>query len=128
MRVSLDIASIALTVGLAVGAVAAISTGGGGVDRHTACTALAAGANMWFNVYYPPEGTKAWITYAFGAVGIVMAAFGTRFAMMPAAMVRSITVLPAATKAGAGSSSSPAAKAAAAASQPVLLVTSSKTG
>ncbi|RYP41166.1 hypothetical protein DL767_001170 [Monosporascus sp. MG133] len=86
---------------------------------------MAGGVNMWFNVYNVPEGTSYWVSYVFGAVGFMMAALGARFAMMPASIVRSITVLPAAAattttaqsaKAGAGA----AAKAAPAA-RPVLL-------
>ncbi|RYO81849.1 hypothetical protein DL764_009701 [Monosporascus ibericus] len=85
---------------------------------------MAGGINMWFNVYNVPEGTSFWVSYVFGAVGFMMAALGTRFAMMPASIVRSITLLPASTaattaqsaKAGAGA----AAKVASAA-RPVLL-------
>ncbi|RYP79397.1 hypothetical protein DL769_002981 [Monosporascus sp. CRB-8-3] len=84
---------------------------------------MAGGINVWFNVYNVPEGTSFWVSYVFGAVGFMMAALGTRFAMMPASIVRSITLLPAAAaataqsaKAGAGA----AAKAASAA-RPVLL-------
>lgn len=56
---------------------------------------LAAGVNVWFNVYNAPAGAPAWTPYVFGAVGAMMAALGTRFAMMPASVVRSIAVLPA---------------------------------
>ncbi|RYP56876.1 hypothetical protein DL771_011518 [Monosporascus sp. 5C6A] len=84
----------------------------------------AGGINLWFNVYNVPDGTSFWVSYVFGAVGFMMAALGTRFAMMPASIVRSITLLPAAAaattaqsaKAGAGA----AAKATSAA-RPVLL-------
>ena len=77
---------------------------------------LAGGVNVWFNVYNPPEGTAPWIIWSFGAVGICMAALGTRFAMMPAAVVRSITVLPAPAAASASAAASPASKAKAAVS------------
>ncbi|KAI1246747.1 hypothetical protein MGN70_010628 [Eutypa lata] len=58
---------------------------------------LSAGINVYFNVYNTPEGTSIWITYVFGAVGAMMAALGTRFAMLPSGMIRSIAVLPSAT-------------------------------
>ena len=80
---------------------------------------LAGGVNVWFNVYSPPEGTSPWIIWSFGAVGICMAALGTRFAMMPAAVVRSITILPSsatASTSAAAAAASPAASAKAAAS------------
>ncbi|KAI0834953.1 hypothetical protein F5Y06DRAFT_277617 [Hypoxylon sp. FL0890] len=69
-------------------------------------TLAGAAANIWFNVYNPPEGIHYAVPYAFGAVGIVMAYLGTRFALMPAGVIRSIKVLPA----RAAKASSPTAK------------------
>ena len=55
---------------------------------------LAGGVNAYFNVYNPPAGTSPYVVYCFAAVGFCMAALGTRFALMPAGVVRSISVLP----------------------------------
>ncbi|RYP19919.1 hypothetical protein DL765_003067 [Monosporascus sp. GIB2] len=86
---------------------------------------MAGGVNIWFNVYNVPEGTNFWVSYVFGAVGFMMAALGTRFAMMPASIVRSITLLPAAAAAAATAQSAKAGAGAAAkaasAARPVLL-------
>ncbi|KAI0180468.1 hypothetical protein GGR52DRAFT_531476 [Hypoxylon sp. FL1284] len=57
--------------------------------------ATAAGVNIWFNAFNAPEGTPQIAMVGMGLVGVVMAAFGTRFALMPAGAVRSIRVLPA---------------------------------
>ncbi|KAI5867998.1 hypothetical protein GGS23DRAFT_591803 [Durotheca rogersii] len=54
----------------------------------------AAAANVWINVYNVPEGIPTVVPVAFGAVGIFLAAFGTRFAMTPSSMIRAINVLP----------------------------------
>ncbi|KAI1766366.1 hypothetical protein GGR53DRAFT_486485 [Hypoxylon sp. FL1150] len=56
--------------------------------------ATAAGINIWFNVFNVPEGTNQVVQVGMGLVGILMAAFGTRFALMPAGVIRSIKVLP----------------------------------
>ncbi|KAI6090407.1 hypothetical protein F4821DRAFT_30178 [Hypoxylon rubiginosum] len=56
--------------------------------------ATAAGINIWFNVFNVPEGTPQVVQVGMGLVGILMAAFGTRFALMPAGSIRSIRVLP----------------------------------
>lgn len=55
----------------------------------------AAGINIWFNVYNVPEGIHWVAPVAFGIMGVIMAAIGTRFALMPAGAIRSIKVLPA---------------------------------
>ncbi|KAL7626295.1 hypothetical protein AAE478_003066 [Parahypoxylon ruwenzoriense] len=52
-----------------------------------------AGINIWVNVYNIPVGMPWVVPAAFGAVGVALAAFGTRFALMPAGMIHSITVL-----------------------------------
>lgn len=69
------------------------------------CMAGAA-ANVLFNVYNVPEGIHFAVPVAFGAMGILMAYIGTRFALMPAGAIRSINVLPARSARAAG----PAAK------------------
>ncbi|KAK7756128.1 hypothetical protein SLS62_001720 [Diatrype stigma] len=86
------------------------------VSSYTAglFTVLSGGINVWFNVYNVPEGTHALIPWAFGAVGAVMAAFGTRFAMTPSGVIRSISVLPAASSAPASGAGTTAAAPAAA--------------
>jgi hypothetical protein len=56
---------------------------------------LGAGAlDLHFNVFNVPPGVPAWTAYAFGVVGLVFAVLGTRFALMPAQIIRSIKVLP----------------------------------
>ncbi|OTB08603.1 hypothetical protein M426DRAFT_7342 [Hypoxylon sp. CI-4A] len=55
----------------------------------------AAAVNVWVNVYNLPDGIHPAVPVAFGAVGMVIAAFGTRFALMPAGAIRSIKILPA---------------------------------
>ncbi|KAI1777898.1 hypothetical protein F4818DRAFT_328963 [Hypoxylon cercidicola] len=57
--------------------------------------ATAAAANIWINVYNIPDGTHQVVQVGMGLVGILMAGFGTRFALMPAGIIRSIKVLPA---------------------------------
>ncbi|KAI1082309.1 hypothetical protein F5B20DRAFT_532933 [Whalleya microplaca] len=53
-----------------------------------------AGLNSWVNVYNIPEGIHSLVPVAFGVVSLVMAALGTKFALMPAYNIRSIKVLP----------------------------------
>ncbi|OTB20585.1 hypothetical protein K445DRAFT_313059 [Daldinia sp. EC12] len=77
----------------------------------------AAAINIIVNVYNLPEGLHWIVSVGFGMMGVLLAAAGTRFALMPAGMVRSIKVLPA----KAVKASDPAAKAAAQASLPVRL-------
>ncbi|XXH04669.1 hypothetical protein Hte_011088 [Hypoxylon texense] len=74
--------------------------------------ATAAAVNIWLNVFNVPDGTNPVVQVGMGLVGILMAGFGTRFALIPAGAIRSIKVLPArAVKATgpAGSRVSPAA-------------------
>ncbi|KAI1134177.1 hypothetical protein F5Y05DRAFT_399480 [Hypoxylon sp. FL0543] len=59
------------------------------------CCIAGAAANILVNVYDIPEGVHYAVPVAFGAVGIVMAYLGARFALMPAGVIRSIKVLPA---------------------------------
>lgn len=55
----------------------------------------AAAFNLYFNVYNVPDGTSPVVVAGMGLVGILMTGFGTRFALMPAGVIRSIKVLPA---------------------------------
>ncbi|KAI0850955.1 hypothetical protein F5Y00DRAFT_231257 [Daldinia vernicosa] len=55
----------------------------------------AAAINIVVNVYNLPEGLHWIVSVGFGMVGLLLAACGTRFALMPAGMIRSIKVLPA---------------------------------
>ncbi|KAI8966834.1 hypothetical protein F5Y11DRAFT_5557 [Daldinia sp. FL1419] len=55
----------------------------------------AAAINIIVNVYSLPEGLHWIVSVGFGAMGLLLAAAGTRFALMPAGMIRSIKVLPA---------------------------------
>ncbi|KAI1807888.1 hypothetical protein F4811DRAFT_503562 [Daldinia bambusicola] len=54
-----------------------------------------AAINIILNVYNQPEGLHWIVSVGFGAMGVLLAAAGTRFALMPAGMIRSIKVLPA---------------------------------
>ncbi|KAI1467242.1 uncharacterized protein F4812DRAFT_460089 [Daldinia caldariorum] len=77
-----------------------------------------AAINIILNVYNQPEGLHWIVSVGFGTMGILLAAAGTRFALMPAGMIRSIKVLPAKS---VKTSDSAAAKAAARANLPVRL-------
>ncbi|KAI0115058.1 hypothetical protein F4814DRAFT_418116 [Daldinia grandis] len=55
----------------------------------------AAAVNIIVNVYNLPEGLHWIVSVGFGMMGLLLAACGTRFALMPAGMIRSIKVLPA---------------------------------
>ncbi|KAI1212958.1 uncharacterized protein F4807DRAFT_412212 [Annulohypoxylon truncatum] len=80
------------------------------------CIAGAA-VNIILNVYNLPEGMHFLVPVAFGAMGIGMAIIGTRYALMPSGVVRSIKVLPARSV----KNSDPAAKAASSTDPPVRL-------
>ncbi|KAI0887380.1 uncharacterized protein GGS22DRAFT_156910 [Annulohypoxylon maeteangense] len=78
---------------------------------------LGAATNIIVNVYNIPEGMHFLMPVAFGAVGIIMAIIGTRFALIPAGVVRYIKVLPAQSI----KSSNPAMKSTPVSSLPVRL-------
>ncbi|KAI1492160.1 hypothetical protein F5X96DRAFT_628002 [Biscogniauxia mediterranea] len=74
------------------------------------------GVNHWINVYNIPPGLPWWVPYGFGVVSFCMAIPATVFALRPAAVVRSVKVLP--TRATQGSS---VANKAHSAAQPIQL-------
>ncbi|KAI1106298.1 hypothetical protein F4804DRAFT_51993 [Jackrogersella minutella] len=59
------------------------------------CCISAAAINIILNVYNVPEGLHPAVPFAFGAMGLAMAYIGTRLALMPAGIIRSIKVVPA---------------------------------
>ncbi|KAI1661688.1 hypothetical protein F4813DRAFT_345342 [Daldinia decipiens] len=77
----------------------------------------AATTNIVLNVYNLPEGLHWIVSVGFGMMGLLLAACGTRFALMPAGMIRSIKVLPARSV----KALNPAAKTATAENLPVRL-------
>ncbi|KAI0603447.1 hypothetical protein F4775DRAFT_533758 [Biscogniauxia sp. FL1348] len=74
------------------------------------------GLNHWINVYNVPAGIPWWVPYGFGVVSFCMAIPATVFALRPAAVVRSVKVLPARSTQG-----SSAASKAHSAAQPIQL-------
>jgi hypothetical protein len=54
----------------------------------------AAAINVYFNIQHAPEGINEYVPVAFGAASLLMAAIGTKVALTPAHIVRSISVLP----------------------------------
>ncbi|KAI1450836.1 hypothetical protein F5Y02DRAFT_366058 [Annulohypoxylon stygium] len=78
---------------------------------------IGAGANFMVNVFYAPEGIHYLVPFAMSLVGIAMTVIGTKFALNPAGVVRSIKILPA----KAVQSSNPAATTGVPLSPPVKL-------
>ncbi|KAH9900611.1 hypothetical protein F4778DRAFT_739677 [Xylariomycetidae sp. FL2044] len=52
----------------------------------------AASLNAWINYLNCPEGLPQWVPVSYGLLSIIMVGLGTKFALMPAGIVRSITV------------------------------------
>ncbi|KAI1378237.1 hypothetical protein F4677DRAFT_412584 [Hypoxylon crocopeplum] len=77
----------------------------------------AGGINMYWNVYNIPDGIHWFVPATCGVAGIIMAALGTRFALIPAGSIHSIKVL----SARAANTSGSAVKTASSASVPVRL-------
>ncbi|KAI2630983.1 hypothetical protein GGR54DRAFT_585070 [Hypoxylon sp. NC1633] len=73
-----------------------------------------AGVNIWLHVVNAPDDIQWFVPLGFGTCGVLMAAIGTRFALMPAGAIRSIKLLP-------SRSVDPAARTAQPASVPVRL-------
>ncbi|CAJ2509832.1 Uu.00g057320.m01.CDS01 [Anthostomella pinea] len=53
-----------------------------------------AGINSWLHVYNVPEGLAWWVPFSFGSMTLLLAVLGTKFALIPASVIRSIKILP----------------------------------